>query len=391
MDSYMQRAWAEVNLDAIESNLKNIRALTRPEAKIMAVVKADAYGHGFLQVVKTLLKNGADALGVAVIDEAKQLRSRGIDVPILILGNTHPGLAEDLIDFDVMPTVFTYELARAVSDAAVKKNKDAKIHIKIDTGMSRIGYVYNGGDMSAIAGEIARIAKLPNLEIDGIFTHFPCADEESCTETQTQFERFMALCDCLEAQGIHIPVKHACNSAALVCYPHMHLDMVRPGVILYGMHPADVTKDKITLEPAMSLKARVTMVKEVDADVGVSYGKKFVTSAPTKVATIPIGYADGYSRTLTGKAGVLYEGKILPVIGRICMDQCMIDATSVNNISVDDIVTVMGRNLNHALSADDLAKYMGTINYEVVCIIGKRIPRVYVSGGSVVRALNNLV
>lgn len=391
MDSYTQRAWAEVNIDAIASNLRRIRALTDPQAKIMAVVKADAYGHGFLQVAKTLLENGADALGVAVLDEAKQLRSRGIDVPILILGSTHPSLAEDLIDFDVMPTVFTYELARAVSDAAVKKDRDAKIHIKIDTGMSRIGLLYNEHNKGQVIDEILRIARLPNLEIDGIFTHFSCADEKEDNFTKMQFEQFMDLVGRLESSGLYIPTKHVCSGAALVRYPSMHLDMVRPGLILYGMHPSDVTRDKIELEPAMSLKARVTMVKEVAENVGVSYGKIFKTKSPTKIATIPIGYADGYSRTLTGKASVLYDGKFLPVIGRICMDQCMIDVTSVNNISVDDIVTIMGRDGDNALTADDLASYMGTINYEVVCIIGKRIPRVYVSGGRVVRALNNLV
>lgn len=391
MDSYTQRAWAQVSLDAIASNLKNIRKITDSKAKIMAVVKADAYGHGFLQVAKTLLENGADAFAVAMLDEAKQLRSRGIDVPILILGNTNRDLCEDLIDYDVMPTVFSYEMAKAMSDMAVKKDMDAKIHIKLDTGMSRIGFLCDEKNEDATIREIKHIAQLPNLEIDGIFTHFSCADEPEREYTLMQYERFMRVCDRLTADGVKIGKRHVCNSAAIVLYPHMHLDMVRPGIILYGLHPSSMTEGKLELKSAMSLKARVTLVKELEEKVGVSYGKEYVTEKSVKIATIPIGYADGYSRTLAGKAEVIYKGKFLPVVGRICMDQCMIDATSADNIDVDDVVTIMGEDGGASITASRLASYMGTINYEIVCLIGKRIPRVYTSGKSVVRALNNLV
>ena len=391
MDSYTQRAWAEVSLDAIASNLKNIRKMTRKDAKIMAVVKADAYGHGFLQVAKTLLENGADAFAVAMLDEAKQPRSRGIDVPVLILGNTNRDLCEDLIDYDVMPTVFSYEMAKALSDAAVKKNKDAKLHIKLDTGMSRIGFLCDEKHAQETVAQIKRIAALPNLEIDGIFTHLSCADEDEASYTNMQFGRFMHICDWLQRDGVQIGKRHVCNSAALVLYPQMQLDMVRPGVILYGLHPSPLTEGRIALQSAMSLKARVTLVKRVEEKIGVSYGKEYVTEPPVTLATIPIGYADGYSRLLAGKAGMIFRGKILPVVGRICMDQCMIDATSADNIEVDDIVTVMGRDGGAHVSAGDLARYMGTINYEIVCLIGKRIPRIYTSRGCVVRALNSLV
>ncbi len=391
MDSYTQRAWAQVSLDAIASNLKNIRKITNENAKIMAVVKADAYGHGFLQIAKTLLENGADAFAVAMFDEAKQLRSRGIDVPILILGNTNRDLCEDLIDYDVMPTVFSYDMAKAMSDAAVKKNMDAKIHIKLDTGMSRIGFLCDEKNADLAIDEIKRIASLPNIEIDGIFTHFACADEPEKEYTDMQFERFMSVCDRLQSDGINIGKRHVCNSASLVLYPHMHLDMVRPGVILYGLHPSQLTEGKIELESAMSLKARVTLVKKIAEKIGVSYGKEYIAEPEMKLATIPIGYADGYSRILAGKAGMIYKGKIFPVVGRICMDQCMIDATNADNINVDDIVTIMGEDGGACISAADLASYMGTINYEIVCLIGKRMPRVYTSGKSVVRVLNNLV
>lgn len=391
MDTYTQRAWAEVSLDAIASNLKNIRSITNKNAKIMAVVKADAYGHGFLQVAKTLLENGADAFAVAMLDEAKQLRSRGIDVPILVLGNTNLELCEDLIDFDVMPSVFSYDMAKAMSDAAVKKDMDAKIHIKLDTGMSRIGFLCDKKNEEKTINEIKKIAALPNLMIDGIFTHFSCADEEDSEYTNMQFGRFMNICSRLEHDGIHIGKKHVCNSAATVLYPNMHLDMVRPGIILYGLHPSNVTVGKLKLESAMSLKARVTMVKEIDEKIGVSYGKEYVINPPAKLATIPIGYADGYSRLLAKKAGMLYKGKIFPVVGRICMDQCMIDVTSADNINIGDVVTIMGFDGGKRISASDIASYMGTINYEIVCLIGKRIPRVYISGKNVVRALNSLV
>lgn len=392
----MQRAWAEVDLDAIAKNLRQIRSITRPEARIMAVVKADAYGHGFLQVAKTLIQNGADALAVAMIDEAKQLRSRGFDVPILILGSTSAALAEDLIDFDVMPTVYDETLPAALSALAVQKKLDAKIHIKLDTGMSRLGFQTDEGHLEETVAAISRISQLPNLVIDGIFTHLACADEDADAYTNMQFSRFMRVCDRLVEAGVAIGTRHVCNSAALVLYPHMQLDMVRPGVILYGMHPSDRTRTRLPLQPAMQLRARITHVKEVEAGVGVSYGSTYITDRPTRIATVPIGYADGYSRLLQGRAFVLWHGKRLPVIGRICMDQCMIDASCANTICVGDVVTVMGCEADdsggvHSVTADDLASFMGTINYEIVCIIGKRIPRLYLSGGKVVRALNNLV
>lgn len=391
MDSYTQRAWAQVSLDAIASNMQNIRRYTSKQAQIMAVVKADAYGHGFLQVAKTLLENGADSFAVAVLEEAKQLRSRGIDVPVLILGNTNRDLCEDLIDYDVMPTVFSYDMAKALSDAAVKKNKDAKLHIKLDTGMSRIGYLCDEKHALQTICEIKRIAALPNIEIDGIFTHLSCADEDEDAYTKMQFGRFMNICGSLQKDGVRIGKRHVCNSAGLVLYKEMHLDMVRPGVILYGLHPSPLTEQKIELKSAMSLKARVTQVKRIEEEIGVSYGKEYIVQPPAVLATIPIGYADGYSRLLAGKAYVLWQGRHLPVVGRICMDQCMINATNADNIKVDDIVTIMGSDGDERISASELAGYMGTINYEIVCLIGKRIPRIYTSGGSVVRALNSLV
>ncbi len=384
-----KRAWAEVSLDAIASNIREIRRITSPAAKIMAVVKADAYGHGFLETAKTLLENGADCLAVAMLQEAKQLRSRGITVPILILGATSSEAVDDILDFDIIPNVFDYEFAKALSYAAEKKDKIVKIHIKIDTGMTRIGFVADDGDNSVIIEEILKISRLPYIEIDGIFSHFSTADEEDVSFTKTQFRRFMSVCDGLSEKGLTIPCRHICNSAGIIMYPEMHLDMVRPGIILYGLYPSDeVDKTKLKLTPAMTLKARISLVKEVKAGREVSYGKTYITDKRVKIATVPIGYADGYPRVLSGKAKMAVNGKRVDVIGRICMDQCMIDATNVNTISAGDEVTIFGAD---TVTADDVAKWAGTIHYEIVCVTGKRIPRIYISNGKAVKVLNYLL
>ena len=387
-EELMHRAWAEINLDAIAHNMQQIRKAVSSNSKIMAVVKADAYGHGFLQVAKTLIDNHADMLAVAVIDEAKQLRSRGIEVPILILGTTSYDHAEDIVDFDVMPTVFNYKFAKLLSDIAVKKDKDVKIHIKIDTGMSRIGYLYHGKEHDNVIKEILDISKLPNLEINGIFSHFSKADEPDSEYTELQFSRFTSLCNALEQNGLHIQYKHICNSAGLIKYPHMHLDMVRPGIILYGLYPEDALRSAIDLKPAMELKAKITRVQTIPKGTPISYGGIYKTNADAKIATVPIGYADGYSRNLTGKAKMCVGEEIVNVVGKICMDQCMIDVTNVNNINEGDQVKVFGCD---KVTADSLAEWLNTINYEVVCFIGKRIPRIYLSGGKAVRVINYIV
>jgi alanine racemase len=383
-----KRAWAEVDLDAIAHNIKEIRKITNPNAKIMAVVKADAYGHGFLEVTKTLLENGADRLAVAVLQEGKQLRSRGVTVPILILGASGEETVEDLINFDITPSVFTYEFAKALSYEAERKEKVTKIHIKIDTGMSRIGFVATE-DNDAIVDEIVRISRLPYIEIEGIFSHFATSDEADGEYTFLQYNRFMDVVKKLEDKGVKIPIKHICNSAAIMMYPQMHLDMVRPGVILYGMYPSDeVDKSRLDLIPAMTLKARISHVKEVEAGRGVSYGKEYITDKVTKIATVPIGYADGYLRRIAKEGKMIVDGQKVPIIGRICMDQCMIDVTNVHNINKGDEAIIFGR---EGVTVDDLARWLGTINYEVSCLIGKRIPRIYTKNGEAVKELNYLL
>lgn len=383
-----KRTWAEVDLDAIAHNIREIRKITNPNAQIMAVVKADAYGHGFLEVTKTLLENGADRLAVAVLQEGKQLRSRGVTVPILILGASGEETVEDLINFDITPSVFTYDFAKALSYEAERKEKVTKIHIKIDTGMSRIGFLA-GDDNEEIANEIIKISKLPYIEVEGIFSHFAASDEYDTSYTHMQFERFMDVCNKLKEKGLDVPIKHICNSAGIMMYPEMHLDMVRPGVILYGMYPSDeVDKSRLDLKPAMTLKSTVTHIKDVPAGRGVSYGREYITEGTTKIATVPIGYADGYLRKLAKEGKMIVNGTLVPIVGRICMDQCMIDVTNVNNIDRGDEVIIFG---STGVTIDDLASWLETINYEVSCVIGKRIPRIYTRNGKAVKVLNYLM
>ena len=383
----MRRTWAEINIDAMKYNVENIRRITSPNAKIMAVVKADAYGHGYRKVCKSLLESGVDCFAVAMVAEAKEIRRSGFDVPVLILGATHRSEAEEIVRYDIMPIVYNYEFAKYLSQIAVKQNKNVKIHLKIDTGMSRLGFVA-GDDNTELLNEIIKIYNLPNIIIDGIFSHFACSDEADSSYTYLQFERFKQLIDELEAVGINIPCKHIANSAAIMMYPEMHLDMVRAGIILYGYYPSnEVDKEKLPLKPVMTLKSSVTLVKDMDAGRGVSYGKTYITDRKTKIATIPIGYADGYLRSLSQKAKMEIDGKLCNVIGRICMDQCMIDVTNVNNINIGDEVIIFGEG---QITADDVAEWMNTINYEILCLVSKRIPRIYCEKGREEIELNYL-
>ena len=390
-----KRAWAEIDLDAIENNIRRIREYVGEKPQILGVVKADAYGHGFFEVAKVLLKNGADRLAVACIDEALQLRRCGILCPVLILGNTDPKYAQQMVDCDITPCCYSYELVSAMSRAALKLNKRASVHIKIDTGMGRIGLRYTESEdvNKETVDTILKMAVLPGVDIEGIFTHFSVADDTSEDEyTYMQFQRFMGICDRLKENGLDIPIKHCCNSAALIRFPEMHLDMVRPGIILYGLRPSDdVDCGRLHLKPAMTFKARVSNIKEVEEDVSISYGRKFKTEAHAKIATLPVGYADGYSRVLSGKTKVIAGGKLCNLVGNICMDQCMIDVSAVNNITIGDEVILFGKSDDIELPVESLAEKMGTINYEILCIIGKRIPRIYLRGGGVEGVHNYLL
>jgi alanine racemase len=388
------RAWAEVNLDNLAHNIREISRFTGGK-KILAVIKADAYGHGALAAAKTFLENGAYGLGVAFIDEALQIRKSGITAPILVLGASSFESIPDLISNDIMPTVFDEKFAKELSNEAQKCKKTVKIHVKIDTGMGRIGFLYgeNLGENSRTIRKIINIARLPNIEIDGVFTHFSVADDPTDGYTKRQFNYFLDAIEKLKNLGLEIPIKYCANSAATVSYPETYLDMVRPGIILYGFLPSQNLPniDKICLKSAMEFKTSVTNVKILPKNSSISYGRKFKTAKQSKIATISVGYADGYLSSLSNKASVLVNRNLAPVVGKICMDQCMIDATDVNNIAVGDEVVLFGKSGGTSIELDDLAGISGSLNYDLVCLIGKRVPRVYIKNGKVVEVLNYLM
>ncbi len=381
------RTWAEINIDALISNFREIRRVTDKNSKIMAIVKADAYGHGFLEVAKALVKEGADAFGVALIEEAMQLRNSGFEQPILVLGSIPEEDYQEAIENNISLTVFSMETAMKLSGIAQKCGKIAKIHIKLDTGMSRLGYVI-GDENESVVEEVLEISKLPGVKIEGVFSHFSTSDEEDKSYTLMQLERFKSVCDTLKKKGLLDIICHIANSGAIIMYPDSHMDMVRPGVILYGLYPSnDVDKTKLPLTPVMTLKTKITHIKTLGKGRGISYGKEYITDGPTKVATVPIGYADGYVRSTAKEGMMLVSGQKVRILGRICMDQCMIDVTDVNNINVGDEVIVFS---DKEILADDVAKWTSTINYEVVCLVSKRIPRVYIKNGEAVGKLNFL-
>lgn len=389
MEYKLNRAWAEIDLDAIAHNVCEIKKLIGRNVEMMGVVKADAYGHGVREVVRTLLDNGVTQLAVSMLDEAIQIRNMGINVPILILSYTDPSRAEEIVANDVMQTVFSTDLAMAISNAAVKLGKTAKVHVKIDTGMTRIGF-RPGHDA---VNSIKEISSMPGITVEGMFTHFASADESEREYTNMQFERYMSVCNELLKEGIDIPVKHVCNSGGIMQYPEMYLNMVRPGIILYGLYPSsEVDRSKLKLKPAMTLKANVILVKDVEPNTCISYGRTFRTSRKSRIATIPIGYADGYTRILSNKGKVLINGEFAPIVGRICMDQCMVDVTDLNReVHVGDEVVLFGCQGNESISVDEVASQIGTINYETICVIGKRIPRVYLKDGKICSVLNYLI
>jgi alanine racemase len=347
--------------------------MTKNNAKIMAVVKADGYGHGAIEIAKSLLENGADSLAVAMLEEAIQLRNAGINSQILILGHTIPQKAEEIIKYSCTQTIYNKDLAEAISQAALHMNQKAKVHIKIDSGMSRVGFCDD--DIQ----QILDISKLSGLEIEGIYTHFSCADEKDKSYTNKQFGSFLETVEKIRKQGLEIPIKHAANSAAIIFHPQTHLDMVRPGISLYGFYPSnEIDRSIINLKQAVSLKTHVIYVKNVKKGVPVSYGNIFTTTSDARLVTIPVGYADGYTRLLTNKGKALLNGQIAPIVGKICMDQCVLDATKiVGDIKVGDIAVLYGEQGNGEIHVDQVAQSIGTINYEIVCMLGKRLPRIY--------------
>ena len=371
------RVYAEINLDAIVKNVDNLMALTKENTGALAVVKADGYGHGDVAVAKAVAQK-VTGYAVATLDEAVNLRENGVKKPILVLGYVDPYEFDILVSYEITATVFDVETAQLLADAARVQKKQAHCHIKVDTGMRRIGLEPNENGIAIVK----QITALKELSADGIFTHFAASDETDKTSAEHQFKLFTDFTGRLEKEGIHFTYRHCANSAAVIDMPQVDLDMVRLGIAMYGMYPSDeVKKEKVELFPALDLKSHVTMVKEIPAGEKVSYGGTFTTTRTTKLATVSVGYGDGYPRALSSKGYVLVRGQKAPIVGRVCMDQMMVDVTDIENVTRADIVTLIGKDGDAEITVEEIAALAGTFNYEFVCGIGKRVPRVYIRNG----------
>jgi alanine racemase len=377
---------AEIDLKAIAHNVRELRRITHPDARLMGVVKANGYGHGAIEVARCALQNGAERLGVARIDEGIQLRKAGIKAPILIFGHTLPELAPELLEYDLTQSVYTPDFARALSQSAVSIGKKITIHLKVDSGMGRLGLLLqnfkshfaNKVINTAAVDETLAIAGLNGLELEGIFTHFATADSMDKRYAENQLELFLNYLNQVRKAGFNPAVKHAANSAALIDMPQSHLDMVRPGIAIYGLYPSDeVNKKRVSLRFAMALRTRVIQLKKVPAGFNVSYGITYKTRKPTTIATVPIGYADGLNRLLSSRGQMLVHGERVPIVGRICMDLTMLDVGSIENVQVGDEAVIFGEQGNESLTVDEMASSLNTISYEIVSTISARVPRVY--------------
>lgn len=379
-DAVLRRTWAEIDLDALEHNYRRARTLTGSGVRYLGVVKADAYGHGAVQIGRKLESLGADYLAVSSLDEARELRHGGITMPVLILGHTPPDMVPELIRYHITQAVSALAKAEEYSAAAVACGGTLRVHIKVDTGMSRLGFLVRGSHFDGGVASIAAACALPGLDPEGIFTHFAVSDEdgeEDESYTREQFGLFTAVIDALAQRGRTFAIRHCANSGALARYPEMYLDMVRPGIALYG---AGADAQRLDLRPVMSLKTCVSTIKVFDPDTTVSYGRTFRTTERTRMGVLPIGYADGFFRGLSNRASVLTDQGPAPIRGRICMDMCMVDLTELPDVHVGDAVEIFGQRQR----VDDLASMLGTIPYELTCAVSKRVPRLYLEGGAVV-------
>lgn len=369
----MRPTFAEINLDNFIFNLNQLKNKLGANTKLMAVIKANAYGHGALKISRVALNNGADSLGVALLEEAMELKEEGINAPILVFGYISSFDLEKAIERKIRQTVFSYQQALSISRAALNQNKEALIHIKIDTGMRRIGFWPERKSLE----EIEEIYRLPGIKVEGFYTHFACAEKEDKSYTQEQMHRFLTFIKALKEQGFEPGLLHTANSAALIDLPSTHLDLVRPGIALYGLYPSFVQCEKIELKTVLSLKSEIIQLKVVPAGSGISYNHTFRTSHQSIIATLPIGYADGLNRRLSNKGEVLVKGKKVPIVGTICMDQCLIDVSSINDVEVGDEAVLLGAQGREIITADEIADRLGTISYEVLTSISNRVPRLY--------------
>jgi alanine racemase len=370
----LRPTFAEIDLAAIAHNILVIKKRVHP-AHVMAVVKADAYGHGAVPVSKVALESGVTYLGVALVEEGIELRNHGISEPILVFSGAFEDQLINFFKHDLEITVYTKETADSLSKLSPNFQKPIRIHVKVDTGMGRVGVNWENA-----ANFVEYLATLEGVKLHGLYTHFATSDERDKTYANLQFDRFKKIIKILEQKNIHIPLKHAANSGAILDMPETYLDLVRPGVMMYGYFPSNETTESVAIEPAMTVKSRVSFIKQVPENFSVSYGRKFITSQSTRIATIPLGYADGYNRLLTNQAKVTIRGKKYPLVGRVCMDLVMVDIGMEDNIQVGDEVILFGKQEENAFSVKEICQLIDTIPYEVTCWVSKRVPRVYVEG-----------
>ncbi|HCD08946.1 MAG: Alanine racemase [Caldanaerobacter subterraneus] len=377
---------AEIYLDNIVHNLSEVKRWVGKKVKIMGVVKANAYGHGACQVAKVLIENGVSYLGVATIEEALELRECGINIPILVIGYTPLPQAKELIVHNITQTVFDINYVKDLERIALNVGKKAKVHVKVDTGMGRIGYT----DLNVAEKEIEKMMEMEGVEVEGIFSHFATSDEKDKTYAEQQFDMFKKLLESLKQKEINIPLKHIANSGAIIDLKYTYLDMVRPGIVLYGSYPSENVERPLDLRQTMGFKTKIVYIKEVPEGTSISYGRTFITKRKSKIATLPVGYADGFNRLLSNNHHVLVKGKYAPVIGRICMDQTMLDVTDIEGVEVGDDVTIFGNQDGEKITAEEIAKKLNTIPYEVYCGISRRVPRIYIYKGEVIEVKNYL-
>ena len=393
MEPFLKRCWANINIDNLENNINVIKEHINKNTKIMAAIKANAYGHGDEVIAKSLEKFGISWFAASNIEEALSLRSYGTKLPILILGSTPASYAKILHDNNITQAVFSKDYADDLSRYAKNYNVTVDVHAKIDTGMGRIGYSTHINDIDKTITELTNLYNDINLNCTGIFTHFSCASdmrEDFSLYTLNQFESFKTICSILQDLGIDVGIKHCSNSAAIINYPQMQMDMVRPGIILYGLSMSGNTNDNIGTKPIMEVYSKISMIKTVHKGESVSYGKIFTAEKDTKVATITCGYADGYCRKLNNSF-IIINGCKAPVLGNICMDQFMVDITNIPNVKVNDTVTIVGKQGNLSIGFDELASSIGTIGHELVCNISRRVPRIYTEKGSTIKVVDYLI
>ena len=389
---YLKRTWADISLDNLQHNYRALREKIPNHCRFLGVVKADAYGHGAVPVSRYLTELGAEYLAVSNLEEAVQLRRGGIRAPILILGYTPPFYAQELAAMNLRQEVHSLEYACALDERLAGTDRRIRVHIKLDTGMSRLGFPAYGDEHTL--DELKRVAERKHLRIEGVFTHFPVADSVDAADanfTHTQFERFMQMIDGMKAVGIEPEIRHCCNSGASVLYPEYALDMIRPGIATYGVLPSNDLRGRIDLRPVMQLRSTVFQIRDYAPNITISYGRTYTTRQTERIAVVGIGYADGLLRSFSNNISFLLHGKRVPQVGRICMDMCMVDVTGVPEVKVGDVVTVFGKDGDDCIEVDGLAGRLGTIPYELLCGINKRIPRIYLDGKNETEILQYIV